>query len=203
MNGQAHWNEVYRTKAPDAVSWYQPTPDPSLRALDQVHASALSAFIDVGGGASTLVDCLIQRGWNDLTVLDIAEPALSVAKARLGEAASRVRWIVANIVDWIPDRQYNVWHDRAVFHFLTEETERDAYRRALRSGVAEGGIVIIATFAPDGPEKCSGLPVRRYDGAALAKEIGAPFAPLAQWQETHHTPGGNAQSFTWCILQKH
>ncbi|PDT03445.1 SAM-dependent methyltransferase [Rhizobium chutanense] len=197
-----HWDEVYRTKAADSVSWYQPTPEPSLKALDALHLPAEASLIDVGGGASSLVDRLIERGWSDLTVLDIAAPALDVAKARLGYDAIRVAWVVADVTIWRPWRYYDVWHDRAVFHFLTEPEQRLDYRHALEAGTAAGGVVIIATFAPDGPERCSGLPVQRYDAAALAAEFSPAFMLERDWREEHTTPGGGRQSFQWCVLHR-
>ena len=199
---QEHWREVYRTKASDAVSWYQLTPEPSLRALDRFRVPNTASLIDVGGGASSLVDRLIERGWSDLTVLDIAAPALEVAKARLGQSAAMVVWEVADITEWLPGRNYDVWHDRAVFHFLTSSPQREAYRRALNAAMAPGGLVIIATFAPDGPERCSGLPVQRYDAAGLAKEIGDTFRLVDDWREEHVTPQGGKQRFNWCVFKR-
>ncbi|ANL34652.1 class I SAM-dependent methyltransferase [Rhizobium phaseoli] len=197
-----HWDEVYRTKAADSVSWYQPTPEPSLRALDERQLPVTTSLIDVGGGASSLVDRLVERGWSDLTVLDIAEPALDVAKARLGDAAARIAWVVDDVTVWRPERRYDVWHDRAVFHFLTEPEQRLAYRRALEGGTSQGSIVIIATFAPDGPERCSGLPVQRYDAAALATAFSSAFTLEREWCQDHTTPGGGRQPFQWCVFRK-
>nr|WP_296762909.1 class I SAM-dependent methyltransferase [Sediminimonas sp.] len=158
--------------------------------------------MDVGGGASRLVDVLVSRGWDDLTVLDISEPALAHAKARLGNRADRVRWIVADLTEWHPDRAYDVWHDRAVFQFLTEPDQRTAYLGALNQALRPGGLAILATFAPDGPEKCSGLPVRRYDAAGLSAQLGAEFRLLRTFREVHQTPGGVAQPFAWCVLER-
>ncbi|ARO24461.1 class I SAM-dependent methyltransferase [Rhizobium sp. S9] len=197
-----HWDEVYRTKAADCVSWYQPTPEPSLRALDELQLPVKASLIDVGGGASSLVDRLVERGWSDLTVLDIAASGLGVAKARLRDEAIKVVWVVADVTEWRPDRQYDVWHDRAVFHFLTEAEQRLAYHQALEAGTVPGSAVIIATFAPDGPERCSGLPVRRYDAAALAAEFSPAFILERDWREEHATPGGGRQSFQWCVLHR-
>ena len=197
-----HWTAVYETKDPTAVSWHQETPEPSLRALDRIGASASSSLIDVGGGASTLVDALLEQGWRDLTVLDIAAPALEAAKARLGVRADNVRWEIADITDWHPFRRFDVWHDRAVFHFLTQPEQREAYRSALSQGVAAGGLVIVATFALDGPEKCSGLPVRRYDPAGLAAEMGDGLQLIYGWPEEHVTPWGARQSFNWCAFRR-
>jgi 2-polyprenyl-3-methyl-5-hydroxy-6-metoxy-1,4-benzoquinol methylase len=200
MQNQEHWDNVYQTKSPDSVSWYQPTPETSLGVTDRLQFPVTTSLIDIGGGASTLVDSLAKRNWTDLTVLDVAASALEVAKARMGPMAARVRWDVADITAWIPNRSYQIWHDRAVFHFLTTGAQRSAYRRALEAGVAPGGTVIIATFAIDGPERCSGLPVQRYDPPALASEIGAEFHLLEHWQENHNTPTGSAQSFNWCVF---
>lgn len=199
---QDHWTRAYREKSPSEVSWYQAEPEPSLRALDRCGAGPLSSLIDVGGGESTLVDVLLERGWRDLTVLDIAAPALDLDKKRLGAAAHKVHWVVADITEWRPSRQYDVWHDRAVFHFLTDADDRAAYRRALEAGVAPGGLVIMATFALDGPEKCSGLPVQRYDSTSLATELGALFGLIECWREEHITPWGSSQSFSWCAFRR-
>jgi 2-polyprenyl-3-methyl-5-hydroxy-6-metoxy-1,4-benzoquinol methylase len=199
---QDHWTRVYEEKAPSSVSWYQAEPEPSLRALDRLGAQASSSFVDVGGGASNLVDALLARGWSDVTVLDIAAPALKAAQERLGAEADKVRWEVADITGWQPSRQYDVWHDRAVFHFLTLPEQRAAYRRALATGVAPGGLVIMATFALDGPEKCSGLPVQRYDPDSLAKELGSEFSLIDHWRETHVTPWESGQSFNWCAFRR-
>lgn len=198
---QDYWTQVYDGKSADAVSWYQASPESSLQALDRFGATSSSAFIDIGGGASNLVDALLDRDWQDVTVLDLAPPALEAAKARLGARQARVAWTVADITDWQPERRYDVWHDRAVFHFLTEPAQRAAYHCALGAGIAPGGLVIIATFAPDGPERCSGLPVERYDRHKLAAELGASFALLECWREEHVTPWGSKQAFTWCAFR--
>ena len=199
---QEHWTRVYKEKAATSVSWYQPTAEPSLRALGQFGASPSSSIIDVGGGASNLVDALLEQGWRDITVLDIAAPALDAVKARLGALAKKVQWEGADITDWHPARKFDVWHDRAVFHFLTEPQQREAYRRALSQGVVVGGLVIIATFAPDGPEKCSGLPVQRYSAAELAAEMGESLQLIEAWREEHVTPWGAKQPFNWCAFRR-
>lgn len=199
---QKHWAHVYDEKAPTSVSWYQAEPEPSLLAIDRFGARPSCSLIDVGGGASSLVDALLRRGWGDLTVLDIAPAALEAAKTRLGEDASTVHWVVADITTWQPVRRYDVWHDRAVFHFLTEAEQRAAYRRALLAAINAGGLVIMATFAPDGPDKCSGLPVRKYDPQSLAGELGPCFELLGDWREEHTTPWGTPQSFNWCVFRR-
>ena len=199
---EEHWAGVYAGKEPTEVSWYQPSPEPSLHALERMGADPSNSLIDIGGGASNLVDALIRRGWRDLTVLDIAAPALEAAKARLGHSAKLVAWEVADITNWRPSRTYEVWHDRAVFHFLTEPLQREAYRRTLMDGLASGGLLIIATFALDGPERCSGLPVQRYDSTGLADELGPALRLVEHWREDHVTPWGARQAFTWCAFRR-
>ena len=199
---RAHWEAVYRTRQADEVSWYQPYPEPSLAALDRLDLPQDASLIDVGGGTSNLVDVLLQRGWSDLAVLDISRTALEIAKGRLGELAASVEWLVADVTTWKPTRTYDVWHDRAVFHFLTREGMRMAYRRTLEAAVAQSGHVIIATFAPDGPERCSGIPVRRYDERSLAKELGPSLRLQHHWREEHHGPAGQRQMFTWCLFER-
>ncbi len=198
---QEHWTKVYNENSTDSVSWYQAAPEPSLQALDRFGASASSSLIDIGGGASNLVDALLDRDWRDVTVLDIAAPALEAARQRLGPRKSRVHWEIADVTDWLPSRRYDVWHDRAVFHFLTEREQREAYRRSLMAGVADGGLIIIATFALNGPERCSGLPVERYDPQKLEQELGPSFPVLECWQEEHVTPWGAKQAFNWCAFR--
>lgn len=197
-----HWQKVYEDKAPEAVSWYQAEPAPSLAALERIGADPSLSLIDIGGGASSLVDALLDGGWRDITVVDIAASALAAARVRLGVRADQVRWLTADITAWTPDRAYDIWHDRAVFHFLAAERDRTAYRRALEAGTRPGGHVVIATFAPDGPEMCSGLPVMRYDAKALAAELGGDFALLDHWREAHVTPWGASQSFQWCVFRR-
>lgn len=201
-NDQDHWTQVYEDKAPTAVSWYQEVPEPSLRALSRLKISPTSSLIDVGGGASNLVDALLEQGWQDITVLDLAAPALEAAKGRLGTLSEKVHWEVADVTDWRPLRQFDVWHDRAVFHFLTESPQREAYRRSLLTGLAPAGLVIMATFALDGPERCSGLPVQRYDAVSLTEEMGDALLLIDGWREDHVTPWGAKQSFNWCAFRR-
>ena len=198
----AHWDTVYRTKSADSVSWYQPLPDASLAAIARTGVGPSAAIIDIGGGASLLVDRFLGQGFTDVSVLDTAAPALDIVRHRIGAAAATVDFIVADITHWIPRRRYAVWHDRAVFHFLTSEDDRAAYRRALDAGLAPEGFLILATFAADGPEKCSGLPVRRHDPAALATAFGSGFETIDTWREDHQTPGGSIQPFTWGLFRK-
>src|ERR1700754_5091795 len=164
---QLHWENLYQSKGEHDVSWFQDTPTPSLELLDEIGVTPAASVIDIGGGASRLVDRLIERGFRDVTVLDLSEAALAAAKDRLGDRASRVTWIVADVTQWEPMTAYDVWHDRAAFHFLTEEADRAAYLARLRRGLEIGGHAIIATFALDGPARCSGLPVVRYSPDCL------------------------------------
>ena len=192
---KAHWENIYGSKAEAQVSWFQETATTSLELLHHPSVTRDSAIIDVGGGASRLADALLDRGHTDLTVLDLSGAALAAARKRLGARAAAVRWIEADITQWTPSTAYDAWHDRAVLHFLTEEADRAAYLRALRRGVKPGGLVVIASFALDGPEKCSNLPVQRYSPETLAALLGPEFKPLDSRTETHRTPGGNEQKF--------
>lgn len=195
VDRQAHWQQVYETKATDAVSWYQPVPQPSADLLKLAGAAPESGIIDVGGGASTLVDWLVGEGFADVTVLDLSDAALAAARSRLGEAASAVSWIAADATKWRPARLYDIWHDRAAFHFLTDPGDRAAYVDRLRKALRPGGHVIIGTFAPDGPQKCSGLPVERYDAAKLSAALGDGFRLVDSCRHDHVTPGGTVQHF--------
>lgn len=199
MSDKDHWENVYETKAADAVSWYSAHLPTSLRLITQSAPSLDAAIIDVGGGEATLVDDLLAQGYRRVSVLDISQAAIAGAQQRLGEAASRVAWIAADITQaQLPESQYDVWHDRAVFHFLTEATQRAAYVRQLTRSVKLGGHVIIATFGPQGPEKCSGLPVARYDAVSLHKQLGAQFQLLESLTEIHQTPFATTQQFLYC-----
>ena len=202
MSDAGHWNAVFRGKPADELSWHQPEPTSSLRALDGIGATATSALIDIGGGQSSLVNTLLARGWSDVTVLDISEAALRATKTRLGEDARRIRWIAADVAHWQPGRTYDIWHDRAAFHFLLTPQERAAYHDALHRAVRPGGHAIFATFAPDGPRSCSELPVRRYAAADIATELGGAFALRDDWREDHVTPAGAVQAFTWAVFRR-
>lgn len=197
-----HWNEVYRSKAPEDVSWHQSEPKMSFVALDRMGVTADASIVDVGGGASGLAAALLARGFSDITILDIAAPALDAARERLGAVEHDVRWEVADVTAWTPGRMFDIWHDRAVFHFLTEQSQRDAYRKTLLEALKPGGTLIIATFALDGPERCSGLPVRRYDPAMLAAEFGPAFEIAGAWREDHVTPWGSVQHFCWSAFRR-
>lgn len=199
---QAHWEGVYSTKAENEVSWFQENPAPSLELIAQADATQESSIIDIGGGASRLVDHLVEQGFRDITVLDLSGAALEAAKHRLGARAGGVHWIVADATIWEPVKQYDIWHDRAAFHFLTDENDRAAYVARLVRGLRPGGHAIIATFAPDGPEKCSGLPVARYDSASLGQTLGAAFKLVRTQRHEHATPWGSRQVFQFSMFRR-
>lgn len=203
MDRKQHWDQVYATKTSDSVSWFQEHADQSLRLIHNTGLSKDAAIIDVGGGASKLIDDLVVEGYTDLTVLDLSASAIAVARRRLGIRADRVRWIEDDITcAKFPIHRFDIWHDRAVFHFLTSSDERDAYVDQAIGAVRPGGHVIIATFAEDGPEKCSGLPVMRYKPETLHAEFGAAFQLVTHEKEAHHTPSGAIQKFIYCYCRK-
>jgi ubiquinone/menaquinone biosynthesis C-methylase UbiE len=192
---QAHWQGVYTTKGEQDVSWFQDNPTVSLDLIAAAGAEPGSAIIDVGGGASRLVDALLDRGYADMTVLDLSDAALTVAKQRLGTRAEAVEWIAADVTTWNPPHLYDIWHDRAAFHFLTEANDRAAYVARLRTALRSGGQAIIATFSPQGPERCSGLPVVRYDAHRLGDVLGPAFRLIETRADEHRTPWGSSQHF--------
>ena len=198
MANTEHWENVYRTKEPTAVSWFRPHLDRSIAMVDACGLGPEATLVDIGGGASTFVDDLLDRGFTRVAVLDLAGPALEVSKARLGDRAAGVRWIVGDAsARHFDEASVDLWHDRAVFHFLTDEAVRSAYLAQLARAVRPGGFVVLATFALDGPEKCSGLPVRRHDAAGLAEALGPAFDVLEDAREEHVTPWGSTQLFTY------
>jgi SAM-dependent methyltransferase len=201
-NMKSHWETVYTTKRETEVSWFQQDPAPSLDLIDLAGPTAETAIIDIGGGASRLVDNLIARGFRDVTVLDLSQAALDAAKARLGERAGEVQWIVADVTSWQPARNFDIWHDRAAFHFLVDPADRSAYIARLRQATRPGGHVVIGTFAIDGPEKCSGLPVNRYDATSLEQELGAGFELVASRRQEHATPWNSLQRFQFCLFRR-
>lgn len=199
---QSHWQTVYLTKDEQQVSWSQADPQPSLRLIESVAAGRDAAIVDVGGGASRLVDALLASGFHDVTVLDLSDAALANARQRVGAAGDAVRWIAGDVTTWQPQRAFGVWHDRAAFHFLVEESDRKAYLDRLHRGVRAGGHAVIGTFALDGPEQCSGLPVQRYDPATLSRTIGPGFELIAGEAHRHATPWGAPQSFQFSVLRR-
>jgi SAM-dependent methyltransferase len=200
---QAHWEKVYASKAEDEVSWFQESPAPSLELITETSATPASAIVDIGGGASRLVDALVEKGFQALTVLDISEAALATAKARLGDSARPVQWIAADVTLWRPAAAaYDIWHDRATFHFLVDDRDRGAYIANMAEGVKPGGYAIIGTFALDGPERCSGLPVARYDAHRLGAAIGSGFHLVRTVRHEHVTPWGARQQFQFGLFHR-
>jgi 2-polyprenyl-3-methyl-5-hydroxy-6-metoxy-1,4-benzoquinol methylase len=197
-----HWDAVYTAKAADGVSWFRPHLDRSLAFLDAAQIDRAAGVIDVGGGASTLVDDLLDRGYSNVTVLDLSEAALEVARARLADRASRVTWICADVTEArLPEGAYDFWHDRAVFHFLRDPQARSRYVDAVRRSLKPGGHIVVATFGPHGPEKCSGLDVLRFTPEALHAEFGPEFVKISDTTEMHSTPWGSGQEFVYCYCR--
>lgn len=195
-----HWQQVYTAKAENEVSWFEESPSISLALIEACGAGPAEAVIDIGGGESRLVDALLNGGFTDVTVLDLSENALARAKARLGAASPRVTWIAADVTRWEPRKSFSLWHDRAVFHFLTEPEDRVQYREKLLQALRPGGRAIIGTFAMDGPQRCSGLPVVRYDAGSLAQTLGPPFELLSARGHSHVTPAGKVQEFQFSVF---
>jgi trans-aconitate methyltransferase len=198
---QAHWERVYTTKGENEVSWFQDDPAASLELIMAVGATPATAIIDIGGGASRLVDGLLAKGFRALAVLDLSGAALKAAQSRLGAQAEKVDWIVADATLWEPTEVYDIWHDRAAFHFLTEENDRVAYIERMKKALRAGGHAIVATFAPDGPERCSGLPVIRYDAETLGQTLGQEFDLIKTRRHSHTTPRGSTQSFQFSVFR--
>ena len=199
---QIHWENVYAGKGENQVSWFQETPALSLELIERAGATPGSGIIDIGGGASRLADCLVSQGYEDVTVLDLSAAALDSARSRMGDKANRVTWIAADVTVWEPPRSYDVWHDRAAFHFLTIPEDQAAYVARLRRAVRPGGHAIIGTFAPDGPERCSGLLVSRYDATSLAATLGSGFELIDARRHEHVTPWGATQKFQFSTFRR-
>src|SRR6266851_1961302 len=202
MDAKSHWEKVYTTKAPEAVSWYRPHLETSFALIERAADARSVSIIDIGGGESTLVDDLLARGYKNVTVLDISQTAIDVTKKRLDLAARQVDFLVADITEaQLEPRAYDVWHDRAVFHFLTATEHRIAYVRNVAHAVRPGGHVIVSTFGPEGPTKCSGLDVMRYDAHTLHDQFGVRFRLVETSKELHRTPFGTAQQFLYCYCK--
>lgn len=195
-----HWDSVYRTRESDAVSWFQAEPAVTLELVELLEIPHAAAIVDVGGGASRLADHLLADDYSDVTVLDLSPAALAVSQARLGDTAG-VEWIAEDLLTWEPARRYDLWHDRAVLHFLSGE-DVTTYRELRERSVAPGGCVILGTFAPDGPEQCSGLPVTRYGTAELTRFLAPTFVVVEERHELHTTPSGTSQSFAWVAARR-
>jgi ubiquinone/menaquinone biosynthesis C-methylase UbiE len=203
MVNRGHWDKIYGSKDPTQVSWYRPHLEQSLELILGTGIGPDASIIDVGGGTSTLVDDLLERGFEHITVVDIAELSLDVARRRLGPRAVRVNWLAGDITAMnLPAGAYDAWHDRAVFHFLTNEVDRRAYIERVCCSVKQGGFVIVGTFGPEGPEKCSGLPVARYSSDELHAAFGSSFSLLEHREERHETPFGTEQEFVYCLCVK-
>lgn len=202
MAEQEHWEAIYGTNGPQDLSWYRPHLDRSLKFIDQAGLALDAPIIDVGGGASTLADDLLARGYRDITVLDLSEAAIAQARAQLGLESPRVTWIVGDATRIeLPEQRYEFWHDRAVFHFLTEQADRERYVSQVRHALKPGGHIVVATFGPDGPERCSGLPVARYSPEGIHGQFGEQFAKIGSDSELHHTPWGSEQEFVYCYCR--
>lgn len=202
MNVETHWEKIYREKAPDTVSWYRPHLETSVALIEKAAPARSASIIDVGGGESTLVDDLVAHGYQNIAVLDVSQTAIDVTKKRLGPAAERVQWLTADITnsELVPSA-YDIWHDRAVFHFLTAMQQRVAYVRQVARAVKAGGHVLVSTFGPEGPTKCSGLEAVRYDAESLHAEFGVRFQLLDTIKESHNTPFGTTQQFLYCLCR--
>lgn len=202
MDAESHWENVYRTKAPDAVSWYRPHLDRSLALIELASPDRTASIIDIGGGESTLADDLLAGGYHNLTILDVSQTALNVTRARLGKAGERIQWLCADVTQAdLPVHSFDVWHDRAVFHFLIAPEQRIAYVRLASRAVRPGGHVILSTFGPEGPTKCSGLDVARYDADSLHGVFGERFKLIESSTELHETPFGTKQQFLYCYCR--
>ncbi len=200
FDSKAHWQKVYQQKQPTGVSWFQTEPFISLDLISHCGLGCADPIIDVGGGASVLVDALLQLGYSRLRVLDISGHALAASRRRLGAEAERVTWVEADITTYAPQEEYALWHDRAVFHFLTDASDRRKYVKALKQALRPGGYLIMAAFAIGGPEKCSGLPIVQYDAPKLLAELGPEFRLLEERRESHVTPEQQIQQFAWFRL---
>ena len=203
MSGRGHWEQVYDSKAAQAVSWYEPHARHSVAFIRSTGVPRTARIIDVGSGASTLIDDLLEIGFENVTALDLAPGAMAATRSRLGARAARVSWIVGDVTQMsLPAASFDLWHDRAVFHFLTEASQRAAYRAALNNALCADGHLVVATFAEDGPDRCSGLPVRRYSPEALQAELGPGFEPVRHERVVHVTPSGVEQRFVYCHLRR-
>ncbi len=202
MDKKAHWEQVYGSKAQDAVSWYAPHLETSLKLIHQAEVNKNAAIIDIGGGESTLVDDLITEGYQNISVLDISQKAIDVSKERIGNPANKVDWHCSDITQaTLPQNYFDVWHDRAVFHFLIEEAQRVKYVEQVKRSVKHGGCVIVSTFGPEGPEQCSGLDVVRYDTDNLHEQFGKSFKLIDSFKEIHKTPMGTTQQFLYSFYK--
>lgn len=202
LNREKHWNHIYETKELKEVSWYQSKPETSLAFIEGLQLPKSASIIDMGGGDSFLVDHLLAAGFENITVLDISEKAIEKAKHRLGDAAQKVNWLVADAAQFQPHEKYNVWHDRAAFHFLTDEDEIDSYVKTCQQHITKGGTLILGTFSENGPKKCSGIEIKQYSKEALTAQFQNGFEKIECINLDHETPSGGIQNFTFCKFKK-
>ena len=202
MNKKEHWEKVYSTKQLNEVSWYQPTPEVSLRFIEELAIPKDAAIIDIGGGDSLLADHLLESGYTDISVLDISAAAIERAQKRLGEKARQIHWIVSDITEFKPERQYDFWHDRATFHFLTTDNDIETYLRISQQAIRKNGKLLVGTFAENGPEKCSGLPVKQYSEESMSATIRRWFEKIKCLHTDHLTPFNTIQHFLFCSFRK-
>lgn len=202
MSEREHWDAIYQGKGPDEVSWYRPHLDRSLRFIEDAALSTTASILDVGGGASTLVDDLLDKGYLNVTVLNLSSSAIAVARERLGARASTVTWLVGDVTELeLPELRFDFWHDRAVFHFLTEPAARQRYVATVRRALKPNGHIVVATFGLSGPDRCSGLPVARYSAEGIHEQFGNEFQKVGGSTEVHHTPWGSEQEFVYCYCR--
>ncbi len=197
MERREHWEAVFATRAPQEMSWFQSSSKHSLELIERARIGARDGIIDVGGGCSSLIDQLLEYGYQDLSVLEISAKALEISRARLGLRAERISWIEADVTQFRAQRRFKLWHDRAVFHFMLQESEQRAYLKALRGALEVGGQLILAAFSPEGPKRCSGLEIRPYDEARIKETLGGEFELLESQREQHLTPAGKIQEFNY------
>lgn len=201
-NKKSHWNNIYRTKASEEVSWYQPKPETSLEFISELKLKKNARIIDVGGGDSHLVDHLLEIGYKDITVLDISEEAINRTKSRMGKKAEKIKWIVADAAEFSTSEAYDLWHDRAAFHFLTQEDQIQNYLKNLERSLVPGGFVVLGTFSEKGPSKCSGIDIRQYSLHELSELFTADFETLKCQNVDHITPTGTVQNFSFCSFKR-
>jgi 2-polyprenyl-3-methyl-5-hydroxy-6-metoxy-1,4-benzoquinol methylase len=199
---KSHWEKIYETRSPQEVSWFQQYPKTSMDFVDLFSLKKDSAIIDIGGGDSHFVDALLEAGFNDVTVLDISEKAIEKAKLRLGNKAALVNWIVSDIVDFVSDKKYDFWHDRAAFHFLVQEAQADKYVEIANKGIRENGVLILGTFSENGPKKCSGLEIKQYSEVSMSAKFEKYFNRVKCITEDHRTPFDTIQNFLFCSFKK-
>jgi len=202
VDRESHWNKVWAKYRETEVSWFQETPSLSIDLVKRYAADRGARILDIGGGSSRLVDVLLADGFRHVGVLDVAEPALKVARDRLGSRASSVEWILSDVTAYEASQPWDVWHDRAVFHFLVDAGDQESYVRAMKRSLAESGVVVIATFGPEGPEKCSGLDVKRHSPKTLGEAFGSEFVLLDSHIEIHSTLGAKDQQFVFCVFRR-